>query len=68
MINLFKVNPQRPKGVIDFAIHQLSGPLISTLMHATIANYIIGYRSIQDYSWLSPAIPQLEPTQTQNFW
>ena len=29
VVNQSKINPQRPKeGVIDFAIHQLSGPLI----------------------------------------
>ena len=38
VVNQSKVNPQRPKGVvdreivIDFAIHQLSGPLISTVI------------------------------------
>ena len=35
VVNQSKINPQRPK---DFAIHQLSGPLISTFQHGTLIN------------------------------
>ena len=60
VVNQSKVNPQRPKGfttreiVIDFANHQLSGPLIIPILHSKsiVDGPILHSKSVVDGSIL----------------